>query len=212
MVLHLADRLEVPLRERNSLLVAAGYAPVYTRTALDSPELAPVRAAVRQILTGHDPYPAVVVDRYWNLLDANASASFLTAGAAEHLVGPSTNVLRLALHPEGMAPQIINLGEWRAHLLGQLRRQLAVVADPELTELYRELAAYPCDDEEPDIELTPSAGNLVVPLRIRRCDTELSFFSTIATFGTPLDVTVAELVIESFFPADDTTRAFMTSL
>jgi transcriptional regulator with XRE-family HTH domain len=212
MVLHLADRLEVPLRERNSLLVAAGYAPVYTRTALDSPELAPVRAAVRQILTGHDPYPAVVVDRYWNLLDANASASFLTAGAAEHLVGPATNVLRLALHPEGMAPQIINLGEWRAHLLAQLRRQLAVVADPELTELYRELAAYPCDDEEPDIELTPSAGNLIVPLRIRRCDTELSFFSTIATFGTPLDVTVAELVIESFFPADDTTREFMTNL
>jgi transcriptional regulator with XRE-family HTH domain len=212
MVLHLADRLEVPLRERNSLLVAAGYAPVYTRTALDSPELAPVRAAVRQILTGHDPYPAVVVDRYWNLLDANASASFLTAGAAEHLVGPATNVLRLALHPEGMAPQIINLGEWRAHLLAQLRRQLAVVADPELTELYRELASYPCDDEEPDIELTPSAGNLIVPLRIRRCDTELSFFSTIATFGTPLDVTVAELVIESFFPADDTTREFMTNL
>ena len=212
MVLHLADRLNVPLRERNTLLVAAGYAPVYTRTSLESPELAPVRAAVRQILTGHDPYPAVVVDRYWNLMDANASASFLTAGAAEHLVGPATNVLRLALHPEGMAPHIVNLGEWRAHLLGQLRRQLDAAADPELTELYRELVGYPCDDEEPAVELMPTGGNLIVPLRIRRCDVELSFFSTIATFGTPLDVTVAELVIESFFPADDVTRTFMTSL
>ena len=212
MVLHLADRLDVPLRERNSLLVAAGYAPVYTRTPLDSPEMAQVRLAVRQILAGHDPYPAVVVDRYWNLVDANQSASFLTAGAAEHLTGPATNVLRLALHPDGMAPNIVNLGEWRAHLLAQLRRQLDAVADPVLTELYRELLAYPCDDEEPDIELAPAAGHLIVPLRIRRGDVELSFFSTIATFGTPLDVTVAELVIESFFPADEVTRAFMTSL
>src|SRR3954469_17497467 len=144
MVLHLADRLDVPLRERNTLLVAAGYAPVYTRTSLESPELAQVRLAVRQILTGHEPYPAVVVDRYWNLVDANASASFLTAGAAEHLVGPATNVLRLALHPDGMAPSIVNLGEWRAHLLGQLRRQLDAVNDPELASLYEELAAYPC--------------------------------------------------------------------
>ncbi|WP_211766321.1 helix-turn-helix domain-containing protein [Kutzneria sp. CA-103260] len=212
MVLHLADRLEVPLRERNTLLVSAGYAPVYTRTALDSPEMAQVREAVRQILTGHDPYPAVVVDRHWNLLDANSSASFLTAGAAEHLTGPSTNVLRLALHPEGMAPQIINHGEWRSHVLGQLRRQLESVADPELTALYEELRDYPCADAWPDIELMPAGDNLVVPLRIRRCDVELSFFSTIATFGTPLDVTVAELVIESFFPADEVTRTFMTSL
>jgi hypothetical protein len=191
--------------------MAAGYAPVYTRTSLDSPEMTQVQRAVRQILTGHDPYPAVVVDRYWNLLDANQSASLLTAGAAEHLVGPSSNVLRLALHPDGMAPRIANLGEWRAHLLGQLRRQLDAVADPELTELYRELVSYPCDDEEPDIELMPGPNNLIVPLRIRHGDAELSFFSTIATFGTPLDVTVAELVIESFFPADDVTRAVMSS-
>jgi transcriptional regulator with XRE-family HTH domain len=212
MVLHLADRLEVPLRERNTLLVSAGYAPVYTRTSLDSPELAQVRNAVRQILTGHDPYPAVVVDRHWNLLDGNASAGFLTASAAEHLLGPATNVLRLALHPEGLAPKIVNHGEWRSHVLGQLRRQLEAVADPELTALYEELRDYPCADEWPDIELMPAGNNLVVPLRLREGDLVLSFFSTIATFGTPLDVTVAELVIESFFPADEVTRSFMTSL
>ncbi|MEV6606086.1 helix-turn-helix transcriptional regulator [Kutzneria sp. NPDC051319] len=212
MVLHLADRLDVPLRERNTLLVAAGYAPVYTRTSLDAPELAQVKLAIRQILTGHDPYPAVVVDRYWNLLDGNSSGAVLTAGAAPHLMGPATNVLKLALHPDGMAPRIVNLGEWRAHLLGQLRRQLDAVADPELIALYQELKSYPCDDEEPDIELMPGPNNLIVPLRIRHGDQVLSFFSTIATFGTPLDVTVAELVIESFFPADELTRAVMTSL
>lgn len=208
MVLHLAEQLDLPLRERNRLLLAAGYAPIYAETALDAPRLSEVRAAVRQLLTGHEPYPAVVVDRGWNLVDANASVALFTAGVAPDLLAPPANVLRVSLHPEGMAPHIVNLGEWRAHLLGRLRRQIALTADPELAQLYDELRAYPCDQTEPEIEL-PGPGDVVVPLRIRHDGQELAFFSTVATFGTPLDITVAELVIESFFPANSATSGVL---
>jgi transcriptional regulator with XRE-family HTH domain len=208
MVLHLAEQLDLPLRERNRLLLAAGYAPVYAETALEAPRLAEVRAAVRQLLAGHEPYPAAVVDRGWNLVDANASVALFTEGAAPDLLAPPINVLRVSLHPEGMAPHIVNLGEWRAHLLGRLRRQVTLTADPELARLYDELRAYPCDQPEPEIEL-PGPGDVVVPLRIRYHGQVLAFFSTVATFGTPLDITVAELVIESFFPADAATAAVL---
>jgi transcriptional regulator with XRE-family HTH domain len=201
MVLLIAEQLGVPLRERNRLLLAAGYAPVYTETAMDAPEMAPIRAAVRQVLTAHEPWPALVVDRNWNLVDANAGLTLFTASVAPHLLAPPANVLRASLHPEGMAPQIVNLGEWRGHLLARLRRQLDVTADPDLGSLYRELRAYPCGQPEPPVEL-PGPGEIVVPLRVRHGGQELSFFSTVATFGTPLDVTLAELAIESFFPAD----------
>jgi len=206
MVLHLTEQLDLPLRERNRLLLAAGYAPVYSETPLAAPQLSAVRAAVRQVLVGHEPYPAVVVDRGWNLVDANASLAVFTDGVAPELLAPPVNVLRVSLHPDGMAPQIVNLGEWRAHLLGRLRRQVALTADAALADLYNELCAYPCDRPEPEIE-APGPGDIVVPLRIRHGDRELTFFSTVATFGTPLDVTVAELVIESFFPADAETTA-----
>jgi len=208
MILHLAEQLDLPLRERNHLLLAAGYAPVYAETALDSPQMAPVRAAIRQVLTGHEPYPAIVVDRGWTIVDANASVALFTAGVRPELLTPPANSLRVSLHPDGMASRIVNLGEWRAHLLGRLRRQIALTADPGLTALYDELRAYPCDQPEPEIEL-PGPGDLVVPLRIRHGDRELAFFSTVATFGTPLDVTVAELAIESFFPADAATAAIL---
>jgi len=201
----------VPLRERNQLLLAAGYAPIYSEATLDSPAMAAVRTAVRQLLTSHEPYPAVVVDRGWRLVDATASVALFTAGVAPELLAPPTNVLRVSLHPEGMAPRIVNLGEWRAHLLGRLRRQVAVTADPALAALYEELRAYPCDQPEPEIEL-PGPGDVVVPLRIRHGHAELAFFSTVATFGTPLDVTVAELVIESFFPATPETAAVLRAL
>jgi transcriptional regulator with XRE-family HTH domain len=201
MLLRLAEQLELPLRERNGLLLAGGYAPVYGQTALDSPQMAGVRAALRQVLAGHEPYPAVVVDRSWNLVDANASVAMFLGQADPALLAPPTNVLRVSLHPDGMAPLIVNLGEWRAHLLGRLRRQVALTADPELAELHDELRAYPCDQPEPEIEV-PGPGDVVVPLRIRLGDRRLSFLSIMATFGTPLDVTVAELAIESFFPAD----------
>jgi hypothetical protein len=208
MVLHLAEHLEVPLRERNHLLLAAGYAPVYAESALDSRRLADVREAVRQVLHGHEPYPAIVVDRAWTLVDANASVAVFTEGVARDLLAPTVNVLRLGLHPAGMAPRIANLGEWRAHLLGRLRRQVSLTADPALSRLYDELRAYPCDQVEPAFE-QPGPGAVVVPLRLRASGGELSFFSTVATFGTPLDITVAELIIESFFPADPHTAAVL---
>ncbi|BCJ78118.1 transcriptional regulator [Catellatospora sp. IY07-71] len=204
MVLHLAEQLDIPLRERNRLLLSAGYAPVYGQAPLDSPRLGPVRAALRQVLAGHEPYPAVVVDRWWNLVDANAALGVLTAGIADHLLAAPANVLRAGLHPQGMAPHIVNLGEWRAHLLGRLRRQVAATTDPELAALYEELRDYPCDQPEPEVE-TPGPGDIVVPLRLRHDGGELAFISIVATFGTPLDVTVAELSIESFFPADEHT-------
>ena len=208
MVLHLAEQLDVPLRERNQLLLAAGYAPVYAESPLDSPQMAAVRAAIRQVLAGHEPYPAVVVDRGWNLFDANAGVALFTAGVPRELLAPPTNVLRVSLHPDGMAPRIVNLGEWRAHLLGRLRRQVALTADPALAALQDELRGYPCDQPEPEVEL-PGPGDVVVPLRIRHGDRELAFFSTVATFGTPLDITVAEFAIESFFPADPGTAAVL---
>jgi transcriptional regulator with XRE-family HTH domain len=202
MVLHLTEQLDVPLRERNRLLLAAGYAPVYGETTMDAPRMAAIRAAVRQILVGHEPYPAVVVDRAWNLVDSNASVALFTGFVAPELLEPPVNVLRMSLHPDGMAARIVNLGEWRAHLLGQLRRQVAVTADPDLTALYAELCEYPGGD--PD-SATVDAGGVVIPLRLRHETGELAFLSTVATFGTPLDVTVAELAIESFFPADQHT-------
>ncbi|MDG4788370.1 helix-turn-helix transcriptional regulator [Micromonospora sp. WMMD1102] len=210
MVLRLAEHLEVPLRDRNHLLLAAGYAPIYPRTSLDSPALAAVRAAVRQVLTAHQPYPAIAVDRHWHLVEANASIGLFTAGAAAPLLTPPVNALRLALHPAGLAPRIVNLGEWRAHLLGRLRRQVAQSGDPELAELYGELRAYPCDQPEPEVEI-PGPGEVVVPLRIRHGDRELAFFGTVCTFGTPLDVTVAELAVESFFPLDEQTAVAVRS-
>jgi transcriptional regulator with XRE-family HTH domain len=211
MLLRLAEQLEVPLRERNHLLLAGGYAPAFGQTALDAPQMAAVRAALRQVLAGHEPYPAVVVDRAWNLVDANAAAAVLVGQADPALRAPPVNVLRVSLHPAGMAPLIVNLGEWRAHLFGRLRREIALTADPGLAELYQELRAYPCDQSEPDVEV-PGPGDVVVPLRLRHGDRELSFLSIMASFGTPLDVTVAELAIESFFPADPATGAALRDL
>ncbi len=208
MVLRLAEQLEVPLRERNSLLLAAGYAPVYAESGLDTEPMTAIRTAIRQLLAAHEPYPAVVVDRFWNLLDMNASVALFTADIAPDLLAPPVNVLRLALHPDGLAPRTVNLGEWRAHLLGRLRRQVAFTADPRLADLYDELRAYPCSQPEPEVEL-PGPGDVVVPLRVRHGDAELAFFSTVATFGTPLDVTVSELMIESFYPANSETAAVL---
>jgi transcriptional regulator with XRE-family HTH domain len=201
MVLHLAEQLDVPLRERNQLLLAAGYAPVYPQHPIDSPRMASVQTAVRQLLTGHEPYPALVMDRWWNLVEANAGAAVFIGGLPAHLLQPPVNALRIALHPQGLAPQIRNLGEWRGHLMARLRQQVMTTADEQLGRLLVELQGYPGPEHGDD----PPADAIVVPLRIATGDRELSFFSTIATFGTPLDVTVSELMIESFFPADQAT-------
>lgn len=211
MILRLAGELDVPLRERNRLLLAGGYAPFYPENELDAPQMHAVRTALRHLLAAHQPYPAVVIDRGWNLVDANARVALFTQGAADELLAPPCNVLRLSLHPEGMAPRITNLGEWRAHLLGRLRRQATLTASPTLTELYEELRGYPCEQSEPEIEL-PGPGDVLVPLHYRHDSHELTFFSTTAVFGTPLDITLAELAIESFYPANPTTDAALRSL
>jgi len=210
MLLHLSDRLDVPLRDRNALLLAAGHAPVFAQRALDAPELGPVRDALDRVLAGHAPNPALVVDRHWGLVAANPSAELLTAGAAPHLLEPPVNVLRLSLHPEGVAPRIANLPEWRAHLLDRLGREAVASGDPALAALREELAGYPSPGPavSPDLE----SGAIAVPLRIRHGDDELAFISTVTTFGTAVDVTVSELSIESFFPADATTAALVREL
>jgi transcriptional regulator with XRE-family HTH domain len=207
MILRLTDQLDVPLRERNSLLLAGGYAPAYPQHGFEEPELARVRDALRQVLTGHQPYPAVVINRWWELVDANGSIAVLTAGAAPWLLEPPVNVLRLSLHPDGMAPRIMNLGEWRAHLLAQLHRRAQDMGDPRLLELHDELRGYPGDTAG-----TPAPTDVVLPLRYQYGEQELSFFSISATVGTATDVTVEELAIESFYPADESTAAALRAL
>jgi hypothetical protein len=208
MVVHLAEQLDVPLRERNQLLLAAGYAPVYGQRGLDEPEMGPVRETLERLLAAHEPNPALVVDRHWGMLAANRGVSLLTALVAEHLLEPPVNVLRASLHPEGMAPHIANLAEWRAHLLDRLGREAVASGDPALASLHEELAGYP-GGSVPAPAHDVAAGAIAVPLRLRLPDVELAFLSTVTTFGTAIDVTVAELSIESFFPADERTAAFL---
>jgi transcriptional regulator with XRE-family HTH domain len=197
MILRLAEELGVPLRSRNELLLAGGFAPAYAESDLDGPPLATVLSSLRDVLAGHAPAPAVLIDRHWTMVDANDAVTRFTAGCAAWLLEPPVNVLRLSLHPEGMAPRIRNLPEWRTHLLHRLDQQAAATGDPVLRELRAELAAYPGGAAP-----TGAAPNgLVVPLRFD----ELSFFSVTSVLGTPLDVTLSELAIESFLPADAAT-------
>jgi transcriptional regulator with XRE-family HTH domain len=207
MLLHLAAELDVPLRERNPMLLAAGYAPAYSSRTLDDEQMAPVRAALDLILDGYQPYPALAVDRGWNLVAANPSATLLTrqAGSAD-LLAPPINVLRLSLHPDGLAGQILNLAQWRGHVLDRLAREVAATGDHELAELHRELLGYPGG-----IEHGPGT-ELAVPLRLRLADQELAFLSTVTTFGTAVDITLAELSIEAFLPADASTAAALPAL
>ena len=200
MILHLAEHLDVPLRDRNALLLAGGFAPAYPERGLAEPELQAVREALKRVLDGHEPYPAAVVNRWWELVDANAGIALFTGDVSPELLEPPVNVLRLSLHPDGMAPRIANLPEWRAHLLARLHRQAEATGDPRLFTLYAELEAYPGGQATP-----PDRADVVVPLRFRASGAELSFLSITAVIGTPMDVTVEELAIESFYPADHQT-------
>jgi transcriptional regulator with XRE-family HTH domain len=210
MVKHLAEQLDIPLRERNELLLAAGYAPAYGQRDLDEPEMGPVREALDRVLAGHEPFPAVVVDRHWGMVAGNRAIPLLTAGVAEHLLDPPVNVLRLTLHPDGIAPRIANLPEWRAHLLDRLGRQAVVSGDPALSALHDELAELPGGA---DHAASPNlaVAEIAVPLRLRHEGGELTFISTYTTFGTAVDVTVSELSIEAFFPADAATAQVLYS-
>src|SRR4051812_27202519 len=203
MLLRIADHLNVPLRERNVILVSAGYAPVFAERALDDPALQAARRAVDLVLKGHEPYPALAVDRHWTLLAHNAAVPPLLAGADAALLAPPVNVLRLSLHPKGLAPRIENLGEWRAHILARLHQQIDATADAVLVKLMDELAAYPVPAAaRHKASVNPEYAGVVVPLRLRVEAGTLSLFSTTTIFGTPVDITLAELAIESFFPAD----------
>jgi transcriptional regulator with XRE-family HTH domain len=202
MVLRLAERLEVPLRERNALLVAAGYAPMYRERPLDDPALSAAREAVQLILKSHEPYPALAVDRHWNLLAHNALVPHLLAGVAASLLQPPVNVLRLSLHPEGLAPRIVNIGQWRHHLFERLRQQIQATGDTQLQALEQELRSYPVPPDGDATRLEGEVLGIVVPLRFRTGAGVLNLISTTTIFGSPVDVTLQELALETFFPAD----------
>jgi len=204
MLLRLAERLEVPLRERNLLLLAAGYAPLFPERALADPALEAARKAVDLVLAGHQPYPALAIDRRWTLVASNNAVPRLLAGVDPALLTPPVNVLRLSLHPAGLAPRIANFTEWRAHLLARLRRDIDISADPVLIALLDELRSYPSAGSGASTASAgePELAGVVVPFRLTTEGGILSFFSTTTIFGTPLDVTLSELALESFFPAD----------
>jgi transcriptional regulator with XRE-family HTH domain len=213
MVLNLAERLDVPLRERNVLLVAAGFAPVFRERSLEDPALATQRKAIDLVLKGHEPYPALAVDRHWTLAAANAAAGRLMRGADPALLAPPINVLRLSLHPGGLSPRIANLPEWRTHLQERLRRQIELSADPKLAELLKELHGYPSGGDRPR-RASPATdlASVVVPLQLVTDAGTLSLFSTTTVFGTPVDVTLSELALECFYPADGGTAEALRRL
>jgi len=206
MILHLAEQLKVPLRDRNVLLVAGGYAPMFRERSLDAPELDAARQAIDLVLRGHEPYPALAIDRHWNLVTANRVVPLLLEGVDASLLQPPTNVLRLTLHPAGLASRIVNLQEWRAHLLDRLAKQIELSADTMLIDLMKELRSYP--------QTRAAAGSdrgkrdyagVIVPLELSVNEAVLAFFSTTTVFGTPVDITLSELALESFFPANSQT-------
>ncbi len=206
MVLKLADHLQVPLRERNTLLQAAGFAAVYSERPLTDPALATARAAVELVLKGHEPFPAVAVDRHWSLVAANAAVAPMLEGIDESLLRPPVNVLRLSLHPLGLAPRIVNFAEWRGHLLERLHRQAASTNDRVLIDLLGELRQYPMQKEsEQDVRPPRDYAGVIVPFELRTPAGVLAFFGTTTVFGTPIDITLSELAVEAFFPADDAT-------
>ena len=212
MVLRLAERLDVPLRERNALLVAAGYAPMYRERPHDDPALSAARDAVQLILKSHEPYPALAVDRHWNLLAHNAMVPHLLARADPSLLQPPVNVLRLSLHPQGLASRIVNLGQWRHHLFERLRQQIQATGDTKLVALQEELRAYPVPEDAHETHLEGELLGVAMPLRFRSDAGVLSFISTMTVFGTPVDVTLQELALETFFPADELTAAALRTL
>ena len=206
MLLHLAERLDIPLRERNTVLVSAGFAPVFSEKALDDPALSAARAAIEQVLKAHEPYPALAVDRHWNMVSANAAAAIFMEDTPPELLAAPLNVLRTGLHPRGMAARVLNGQEWRTHILGRLRRQVETTADPVLAALYDEVSAYPAPigarPKEPDT-------GVFIPLKLKTPKGVMSFLSTMTVFGTPLDVTLSELALEAFYPADEETARLL---
>ncbi|MFF7527569.1 helix-turn-helix domain-containing protein [Streptomyces bobili] len=212
LLLRLAEHLDVPVRERNTLLVAAGYAPRYRETPLDDPALDALRSGMERLIQGYEPYPALVVDATYNVLAANRGITMLMDGLPESLLAPPLNAMRLTLHPEGLAPRIRNLPEWRGHLLAQMERQIALHRSAPLRALYDEVCAYPVAETAPGAEPAEPVPYFALPMLIEHEGRTLSFISSISTFNTPMDVTVAELAIETLLPADPATVKYLHSL
>jgi transcriptional regulator with XRE-family HTH domain len=212
MVLHLAEHLGIPMRERNAMLLAAGYAPVYSERALDDPDLEAARQAVDLILKGHEPHPALAVDRHWNLVSANRALGFLLEGVDAALLAPPVNVLRLSLHPDGLGPRIVNYRQWRAHVIERLVKQIDQLPDAALGKLIEEIKAYPVPSGAKPYRGDSALNAIAVPFVLATDKGVLSFFSATTVFGTAVDITLAELVIESFFPADRETADIMRGL
>lgn len=211
MVVRLCHALDVPLRERNTLLVAAGYAPAYQESSLDDTYLASARAALDHMLVAHQPYPAVAVDRWWDVVTGNAALAVLMDGVAPHLLTGQLNVYRLVLHPEGLTARLANPLQVRAQLLERLARQVDTTGDPRLRDLYREVADYPAPPASTETADSAPPGPFQVPLRLRTPEGELSLFGTMATFGAPADVTLSELAVELFYPLDEFTAGYLRS-
>jgi transcriptional regulator with XRE-family HTH domain len=205
MILNLAEQLDIPLRERNVLLVAAGFAPIFPERGLDDPGLANARKAIDIVLAGHEPYPAVALDRHWTLVAHNRAIAPFLEGCDPALLSPPINMLRLALNPKGIAPRIENLGEVRGHLMARLKRQIELTADPVLEGLLKEVSSYPVPFSHPHPKKGQEAEELFVPIRLRTSGGLLTLISATTVFGTPIDVTLAELAIETFLPADAAT-------
>ncbi|WP_336110013.1 helix-turn-helix domain-containing protein [Streptomyces sp. PTD9-10] len=212
MVLRLAEHLDVPVRERNALLLAAGYAPHYPETPLDDPALDALRDGMERLIQGYEPYPALVVDAGYTVVAANRGITMLLEGVPEKLLTPAPNAMRLTLHPEGLAPRIRNLREWRGHLLAQMEREIALHRSDQLRALYEEVAAYPVPEGAPGDEPAEPVPYFALPMQIEHDGRILSFVSSISTFNTPMDVTVAELAIETFLPADPATAKYLHTL
>ena len=213
MVLRLVDELALPLRERNEMLVCAGYAPMFPERRLEAPELTPAREVLDSILAAHSPNPALAVDRHWKLISANAAVQLLIAGVAEHLRTGEINVLRLSLHPEGLAPRIVNIGQWREHVLARLAREIELSADPALIELRSELEHYPIPpDRQRDSIHASAVGGFAVPLQMVSEAGLLSFIGTTTVFGTAVDVTLSEITIETFFAVDKATSTALAAM
>jgi transcriptional regulator with XRE-family HTH domain len=213
MVLRLAEHLDVPLRERNALLMAAGYAPIFRDRPLTDPALERARTAIDLVLKAHEPYPALTVDRHWTMVATNASVAPLLAGVDPDLLRPPVNVMRVSLHPRGLAPLIVNLMQWRAHLIDRLRRQLRITRDPTIDALLKELSGYHVDAvRQIDRQTQSQQDEVAVPLRLRTHVGTLSFLSTVTVFGTPVEITLSELSLEAFYPADDATARAMLAM
>ncbi|MEU9122228.1 helix-turn-helix transcriptional regulator [Streptomyces sp. NPDC048506] len=209
MVLRLAEHLDVPMRERNALLIAAGYAPTFPETPLDDPSMDALRSGMERLLTGYEPFPALVVDGVYNVQAANRGISMLLEGIAPSLLRPPLNAMRITMHPDGLAPRIRNYREWRSHLMHQMERQLALARSAPLRALYDEVTGYPLPPGGRERASVAGHAPFALPMVIEHDGTVLSFISTIATFNTPMDVTVSELAVETFLPADPETVAYL---